>query len=138
MILAITKFINSRSAVASKSSPYFCLVQTDATKKKNIAEQIKTLTQIQNWPFIFLAVGWQKAGITSFMKYQIHRSAEHWYDENKVVIHAQIYILMFLHKEDYFIKRQRCIFSINRCLHKYFFCGHGIFCSWWEEASLFS
>ena len=37
---------------------------------------------------IFLAVGWQKAGMTSFMKYQIHRSAEHWYDENRVVIHA--------------------------------------------------
>lgn len=37
---------------------------------------------------IFLAAGWRESGMTSFIRYQIHRSAEHWYDKNKVVIHA--------------------------------------------------
>lgn len=56
-------------------------------KKKNLSGKfihglLLTVT------LIFLTVGWQEVGMTSFIRYQIHRSADHWYDENKVVIHA--------------------------------------------------
>lgn len=37
---------------------------------------------------IFAVIGWKESGLTSFIKHQAHQAENHWYDENKVVIHA--------------------------------------------------
>lgn len=56
-------------------------------KRKTVARRYLHIILIAA-AMIFAVVGWKKLELTSFIKYQAHRMEKHWYDENKVVIHA--------------------------------------------------
>lgn len=57
------------------------------TKRKPVAGRYLHIIFIVA-AMIFVVTGWKELKLTSFIKYQAHKAEKHWYDENKIVIHA--------------------------------------------------
>lgn len=57
------------------------------TKKKTVVKRYLSIAFFLA-AVLFGVIGWRKLGVASFIQYQFHKTENHWYDEEKVVIHA--------------------------------------------------